>query len=684
MKEKRTTILFLLILLIVATYYNYHEIAFKRPQSIHKWRQSDCASIALNYYQGGMKFFVPETHNLTSDGGTTGMNCTSEIPFFYYGIAILYKIFGYHEFIYRIINTLLFFLGLFYLFKLLQLIVHDNYWSITLPLLLFTSPVLVYYGNNFLTNSSALSFSFIGWYYFIRYVKENHYKWFVIAMLFFLIGGAFKVTAFFSVFSLLGILLTEWIGITKFNNEKKLFRKPTTFFVIISSILLIVIAWIFYANNFNIKHDSTYFSTTIFPIWDLDTEGRRAVVENVKNVWLRQYFHTSVLIGIALCAIYIIVLIKKGNKLLNLVLLFILVEVVFYVLLQFFTFRDHDYYMIDVFILPVLIIVTAFESLSRNYPNVLKSLIGKIIFALVLLFNIYYAGQQIRERYKPPKNNYECIKDFYSVTPYLHQLGITENDTVISIPDGSHVSLYLMNVKGWTEYNDSKFNRGEKIYYNQSEQGIQQSINKGASYLIVNGKKELYLKPYLQPFCKHLLGKYNQILVFDLKDSTCNFILDELVIDKQYKCDAEIVSTNGELFHSKADSLWFRNGKTRSDELALNGKYSVKLFEQQRYGMTSVLNNMKIGECVSIRVWRKQSGDAQGTIIASSDGISKFYQSKTKVVETNIQGWERIEMKFFITPELANVDLITYLYNPAQSPCYFDDFELVRYRSVFD
>jgi len=111
----------------------------------------------LNYYQGGMKFFKPET--ITYFGsGTTGQCCTSEIQF-YYTVALLYQAFGYHDSIYRIFNTLLFLPGLFYLFRLLNTCLMIFFANKTLSLLLFTSPVLVYYGNNYLSNSSAWAFS---------------------------------------------------------------------------------------------------------------------------------------------------------------------------------------------------------------------------------------------------------------------------------------------------------------------------------------------------------------------------------------------------------------------------------------------------------------------------------------------------------------------------------------------
>ena len=150
MNKRFTTILFIGALALIAVFYNYQDIVFKRPQSVHKWRQSDCASIALNYYQDGMNLRHSETHNLTSDGGTSGKSLTSEVPILYFSVAALYNLFGYHDFIYRIFNTLLFFLGLFFLFRLMRFILNDTFWSISLALLVFTAPVLVYYGNNFL------------------------------------------------------------------------------------------------------------------------------------------------------------------------------------------------------------------------------------------------------------------------------------------------------------------------------------------------------------------------------------------------------------------------------------------------------------------------------------------------------------------------------------------------------
>ena len=93
--------------LIFSIVYNYQDILFKSPQSIHLWRQCDCLSITMNYYQDNNPFFKPSIHNLGRDG--TGKT-VSDFPLIYFSVAELWKVFGYHEFIYRLVVVLFFFI----------------------------------------------------------------------------------------------------------------------------------------------------------------------------------------------------------------------------------------------------------------------------------------------------------------------------------------------------------------------------------------------------------------------------------------------------------------------------------------------------------------------------------------------------------------------------------------------
>ena len=109
--------IFIVLVLVMSFIYHYHNILFLSPQSLHLWRQCDCLSITLNYYQDSNNFFEPAIHNLGHDG--TGKTI-SEFPVIYYLVAQIWKIFGIHEFIFRLIILLLFYAGLFSVFKVFE------------------------------------------------------------------------------------------------------------------------------------------------------------------------------------------------------------------------------------------------------------------------------------------------------------------------------------------------------------------------------------------------------------------------------------------------------------------------------------------------------------------------------------------------------------------------------------
>jgi hypothetical protein len=108
---------FLLVLIVVLSLvFEYNHILHMPPQSMHDWRQADCASFAMMYYDHGMNFFEPKVFNLLMGGG----HAAGEFPILYYFVAILYKVFGPHEFIFRLVFSLIFFVGLINLGKIVK------------------------------------------------------------------------------------------------------------------------------------------------------------------------------------------------------------------------------------------------------------------------------------------------------------------------------------------------------------------------------------------------------------------------------------------------------------------------------------------------------------------------------------------------------------------------------------
>ncbi|MGE4288606.1 MAG: ArnT family glycosyltransferase [Salinivirgaceae bacterium] len=675
----KNNLLFIFLLVFVAGLYNYQSIVFYQPQSVHKWRQSDCASLALNYYQGGMKFFKPEAHNLTSHGGTSGLAYTSEIPLLYYGVALIYKALGPHDYNYRILNTLIFLIGIFYLFRLILLVTNDGVWSILLSLLFFTSPVLVYYGNNFLTNSTELAFTLIGWYYFTNFLFTKKSGSLYTALIIFFFAASFKITGLLSLFALGAIFLAEWMGLQKFGGNKKLFTQPVKTFSIMFFAVSVVLAWIIFAHIQNTRNECYYFSTVTFPIWDLDKAGIQEVFTKIRLVWFNQYFHQSVWAFMLVVLVFVAVHFKKIPDILKWILLLLLVQVVLFVLLQFWTFGDHDYYTIGFYILPIILTVAASYVLKSLYPRVFASKIMKLSVFILLVFNVYFAKGEIFKRYHGSWNDKDKFADLYTLQPWLRQMGVTPADTIISIPDNSHATLYLMNQKGWTEYVDNKFNADETFHYNSDSLSLAKSKANGAKFLVLNGIDQLYEKPYLNNFCFDTLGTYHEVYVFKLRSADTNFVLPHLIAKNVFFCDAENTTDDRKYF--VYDSVLFEYGTTQSTDYVRSGTYSCKLNTDFPYGMTLRFTDVQKGETFKLRVWRKNLPEAEGHLLAS---IADYTLSNYKVLQSNEQGWELLELTVYISDNYAGNELVLYLHNPAKKAAYFDDFEIIRYQNIFN
>jgi 4-amino-4-deoxy-L-arabinose transferase-like glycosyltransferase len=344
MRNSFRYVIFLLALGLLSLCYDYPDVLLKRPQSVHNWRQCDGASLALSYYQNGMHFFQPQTQGLYSDNFTTGYTAPSEIPVLYYFVALLYSIFGYHEVIFRAVNLLLFFLGLFYLFRLGLEATRSVFYSLALVVIIFSAPVLVYYGNNYLPNTVALSFSLIGWYYFYRYYKSEKTKTFMLSVLFFGIAGAMKVTELTGPIIVLGMLLLERFGIfrTGVHAHRHLIPKLAA----LAMIFAMVGGWILYARSYNNLHGTAQFSTFIFPYWELDQEAVAFVFHKMRVLWFSDYFYPPTFFLLLTGLILTALLWKRADRMLSFSSLALLTAILGFSLLWFAALGDHDYFFI--------------------------------------------------------------------------------------------------------------------------------------------------------------------------------------------------------------------------------------------------------------------------------------------------------------------------------------------------
>jgi len=531
--KRKTDLLFILVLLIVSFFYGYHYIFFHRPSFHHFWRQTDCLSIAMNYYQDNRNFFEPAVLWVGDKDGRT----VSEFPIIYFTVGQLWKIFGHHEFIFRLIDVLIVFSGLFCLFRFIREFLGDTFWAIVIPVFLFTSPVLGYYTNNFLADAPALGLALIACYFYWKAFSLQKKSLYWLSFFFFLLAGLIKLSSLITFFAFLIIQLYILIFRRK---DKSWFNQVSLLlpYVIVAGLIF---AWYSYARYYNSHNLNCFFLQGILPIWKMDSAARIEMWKDLFNKMLPAFFSKPAFFFEMTVFLLLFIFYKKINKYLLLLNFLIFVGGIAFILLFFEVFNVHDYYLTNLLIFIPLPLIAFLEMLKRNYPNLFKNIILKSILSLGLLLLIYLAAVHSRMKYEPrdpfvrkslfikrdvitdweiyTDYNLKFYKPLETINPYLREIGIKRNDLVYCTPDVTfNGTLYLMDQKGFTD-----------IFYGALPEDNRFAAlkNLGVKYMVLVDTT-FHRNPKLAPYLQHKIGAYESVEIFDLRpDTNFRVILSE-------------------------------------------------------------------------------------------------------------------------------------------------------------
>ena len=133
------------------------------------WRQCYTASIARNFYYNGMNIFYPQ---VLSGGVTEGYIGGTEFNLYPFIVAILYKLFGFHEYLGRLVSIIAFCGGAFFLYKLTRKYAGNTTGLVTLLFYTF-NPYIFFYSRSFQPESTMLFFSITMLYFFSEWIDKE-------------------------------------------------------------------------------------------------------------------------------------------------------------------------------------------------------------------------------------------------------------------------------------------------------------------------------------------------------------------------------------------------------------------------------------------------------------------------------------------------------------------------------
>jgi hypothetical protein len=508
----KQNLIFLVLFIALSIHFKFYETINLPPQSTDLWRQADCYSIALNYYQHGFDFFKPQVHFLFEQNGYAAGEC----PLIYFIAAMLFKIFGVHYFLFKGLNVLIFFAGLFSLFKLSVKFTNDLLFSYILAVLYFCTPVIFFYANNFLSDVSALSFNLIGVLFFSVFLEENSRKKLFIAAACFAIAGLLKASAAIFLIAIICALFTE-LFVTKAKSNYYHVININKFQLLFSLTLALslIVSWYLYAIAFNKSNQTIFFGTKAmkgWPLWENNIDGLKETINYFESIHIEILSPVNLFLFV-LALILIVIFIKRVDRLFFKIWLFLCIGLSLFIAYFWKGFQDQQYYLVNLIILPILSILFAYkivDSLNLN-EKIIKLCYTMLICST--LFVIYKSKNVYKCYYKGGWRHQKLNEVYYDshIEIELTKLGITKNDKVISLEDGTpNGTLSMLNRSGWSSYG---FNKNMQF----ANDGFDSKIKMGARFLILNDTA-LLRNESVKYYAQTAIGNYNGLYFYKLRN----------------------------------------------------------------------------------------------------------------------------------------------------------------------
>ena len=487
-KNRKAIILTVIMFTGLSAYYGLDYWLMQRPCSVHVWRQTDCASYALNYFQNDRGFFLPQVHHRHAIDGST----TSEFPVIYYLASWFYKAFGFHDYYIRWIDYLIFFMALILLTLTSAYYIKNKLMAAFPSILLMMSCVIVYYAANFLPDVPALCFAIMGFYFFTRHVFNHDMSDFIWAIAFSVLASLLKISsALLFVCIFLYVLYRRATGQDPEYGWKRILVSLGGF--------MVVFAWLYYVKIYN--EQGQYFGNLqgMMGIWDCPPEKIKYIRQRTQEEWMPALGSWKLWYLAVPALAFVAVFYRRLDKTLAFILPFLLLGCVFYLIAFFGVFDVHDYYFINVFAFPVVFAIGFFSVLEKVLPQ--KWLIGFIVVATFLFgMTAEDTKAQFTNRKYHTGWNADPPKGFYNIEPYLRSIGINRQELIYSPSDGStNITLYLANNPGWTRLFGTT---------------LQSAKDRGAKYMLITS--EMLETEEFASFKEAVIGEFEGIKVVRL------------------------------------------------------------------------------------------------------------------------------------------------------------------------
>jgi hypothetical protein len=507
------------LLLLLSFLYGFWQHFLDPIQPIHECRKADSLSQAMQFMKGG-HLFAPRTHAISNFGQ---QEAAAEFPIIYYVIGQIWRLVGYNLWIAKLFSISYLLLAIIAFRQVLLAYFNSEKLTLIFSGIIFSSPVLIYYADTLLPDVFSFASLLLSASYFYRYVQTYKLNHWLVFTIFLAIAVLIKITALVALLSFVGAFF--FYSLHQANRAYWQDRRMWFGYLALFLVLVLTIWWYRYAIAYNTQHHSHIFSTTIRPIWEVDTATRWRIIRLIWEEHLKEIMHPILLVSLLL-ALGALAIKGKISLFFRYWIPVALVGLSAYFILWFWVFEVHDYYFIEVLFFPLTIVALIFQNVRTYLQN---QSFGKwilatgltFIFLNTVSFTQVAAGNQNIIVMKTSLAS-KKIKDIWGWFYFNHQEGLQQiqdqsteiqgviksSDTVFCFSDPyPNIHLSTIDRIGFSGY-------GYRSYISNSAM-IRRWIGMGASKLLLLQADTA--NPLIKPYLTHQLYHQNKVFVYDLR-----------------------------------------------------------------------------------------------------------------------------------------------------------------------
>lgn len=355
------------------------------PAYIHAWAQSDNYSLAFGFLHNGGDLFHPQTLIFNKQqkkfDDPISLVTACDLPLHHWLVSILMRITGSHDpWVFRGFTLAVAIIGLWALYLLAFVLTRSRAKSLLVSTIMATAPSFAYYSSSFLPTIPALSLALCGLLLYALHLSKNQ-KWTLYVSILLLTLAMMTRTSF----AVLWIAVAAFQTLRIWRHEAN-FRSSWLPFVLGA---LLFAAWWLWSLHLRNEYGSLFLGS-LLPVHSW--EEAQLVLQNVHDRWRFHYFQQLqhwIYVAVAFGVIITLIVNRKKaqttNKKLSLwwlLAIWLFGELLFAIaMLQ--QYCDHDYYFLDSFFLPIILLLAGLLSLLPN-PSKQWSRISAL--AIVLIF----------------------------------------------------------------------------------------------------------------------------------------------------------------------------------------------------------------------------------------------------------------------------------------------------------